>query len=107
MKDGKAHRGINFFGLERTNITGDTPSLPATHTISVRVYRPMRPRLGPGASPLLSVDGEKIAEGQIPKTEPFALSGDEGADVGIDGETNVSNDYQPGRRRVHREKSSR
>jgi arylsulfatase len=42
------------------------------------------------------VDGKKVAEGQIPKTQPFAFSADEGADVGIDGETNVSNDYQPG-----------
>ena len=33
---------------------------------------------------------------KIPKTEPFALSADEGADVGRDGETNVSNDYREG-----------
>jgi arylsulfatase len=34
-----------------------------------------------------------VAEGHIPKTQPFAYSGDEGADVGVDGETNVSPDY--------------
>ena len=42
------------------------------------------------------MDGKKVAEGQIPKTQPFAFSADEGADVGIDAETNVSPDYQPG-----------
>jgi arylsulfatase len=51
---------------------------------------------GTGGKSILSVDGKKLAEGIIPKTQPFAFSGDEGADVGLDGETNVSNDYQQG-----------
>ena len=42
------------------------------------------------------MNGRKVAEAQIPKTQPFAFSGDEGADVGIDAETNVSKDYKPG-----------
>jgi hypothetical protein len=41
-------------------------------------------------------DGKMVAEGHIPQTQPFAFSGDEGADVVVDGETNVSNDYKPG-----------
>jgi hypothetical protein len=45
---------------------------------------------------ILSVDRQKLAEGKIPKTQPFAFSGDEGADVGLDGETNVSKDYKQG-----------
>jgi hypothetical protein len=40
------------------------------------------------------VDGQKVAEGRIPKTQPYAFSGDEGADVGMDAETAVSNDYK-------------
>jgi hypothetical protein len=39
---------------------------------------------------------QKVAEGNIPKTQPFAFSGDEGADVGVDDETNVSPDYKQG-----------
>ena len=31
-------------------------------------------------------------EGHIPKTQPIAFSADEGADVGVDGKTNVSTD---------------
>src|SRR5207249_9866316 len=34
--------------------------------------------------------------GRIPKTQPYAFSADEGADVGVDNETMVSNDYKPG-----------
>lgn len=37
-----------------------------------------------------------VAEGHIPKTQPFSFSQDEGVDVGIDGETMVSDDYKPG-----------
>jgi arylsulfatase len=42
------------------------------------------------------VDGQKVAEGYIPKTRPFAFSADEGVDIGMDTETMVSNDYKPG-----------
>jgi len=42
------------------------------------------------------VDGQKVAEGHIPKTQPYAFSADEGTDVGVDGETAVSNDYKQG-----------
>jgi arylsulfatase len=41
-------------------------------------------------------DGKVVAEGKIPRTQPFAFSGDEGADVGLDGETNVSEGYKQG-----------
>ena len=32
----------------------------------------------------------------IPKTQPFIFSADEGVDVGMDSETNVSRDYKEG-----------
>lgn len=37
-----------------------------------------------------------MAEGHIPKTQPFVFSADEGVDVGMDAETAVSNDYKQG-----------
>jgi len=95
MKDGKAHHEYNFFALERTNIAGDTAIAAGKHTISYE-FIPDAAKPGTGGKSILSVDGKKVAEGQIPKTEPYAFSGDEGADVGIDNETNVSPDYKPG-----------
>jgi arylsulfatase len=56
-------------------------------------FVPDAARPGTGGKSVLSVDGKQVAEGHIPKTQPFAYSGDEGADVGVDGETNVSPDY--------------
>jgi arylsulfatase len=48
---------------------------------------------GTGGKCTLFVDDQKVAEGQIAKTQPFVFSADEGVDVGMDGETPVSNDY--------------
>lgn len=95
MKDGKVHHEYNFFGLERTNIASTTVLAPGKHTIGYE-FIPDAAKPGTGGKSILSVNGKKVAEGQIPKTQPFAFSGDEGADVGLDGETNVSNDYKQG-----------
>src|SRR5688572_23626203 len=94
MKDGKVHHEYNFFALERTNISIPAPLSPGKHTI-VYEFIPDEAKPGTGGRSILSVDGKKLAEGKIPKTQPFAFSADEGADVGLDGETNVSNDYKP------------
>ena len=39
------------------------------------------------------VNGQKVAEGRIERTQPMIFSVDEGADVGEDGETPVVEDY--------------
>lgn len=93
MKDGKVHHEYNWFALERTNIAGSTPLPPGKHTI-VYEFIPDAAKPGAGGKSILSVNGTKVAEGHIPKTQPFAFSGDEGADVGRDSETNVSPDYK-------------
>jgi arylsulfatase A-like enzyme len=92
LKDGKPHHEYNWFALERTNIGSDTALTPGKHTVRYEfVADSAKP--GTGGKSVLSVDGKQVAEGHIPKTQPFAFSGDEGADVGVDGETNVSPDY--------------
>jgi hypothetical protein len=95
MKDGKPHHEYNFFALERTNIAGDAAIAAGKHTIAYE-FIPDGPKPGTGGKAILSVDGKTVAEGRIPKTQPFMFSSDEGADVGLDGETNVSADYKEG-----------
>ncbi|MGB7159541.1 MAG: arylsulfatase [Tepidisphaeraceae bacterium] len=94
LKEGKPHHEYNWFALERTNIAGDAPLAAGKHTVHYE-FIPDTDKPGTGGKSILSVDGKKIAEKQIPKTQPFAFSGDEGADVGLDAETNVSPDYKP------------
>jgi arylsulfatase len=92
MKNGRVHHEYNFFGLERTNIGSKAALAPGKHTI-VYEFIPDEAKPGTGGKSILSIDGQKVADGHIPKTQPFAFSGDEGADVGRDGETPVSKDY--------------
>ncbi|MFZ5876598.1 MAG: arylsulfatase [Nitrospirota bacterium] len=95
MKGGKVHHEYNFFGLERTNIESASTLAPGKHTI-VYEFIPDAAKPGTGGKSILSIDGQKAAEGHIPKTQPFVFSADEGTDVGVDGETNVSTDYKQG-----------
>jgi arylsulfatase A-like enzyme len=93
MKEGKPHHEYNWFALERTNIAGDAALKPGKHTIHYE-FIPDEAKPGTGGKSILSVDGKQVAEAHIPKTQPFAFSADEGVDVGLDAETNVSADYQ-------------
>ena len=95
MKNGQVHHEYNWFALERTNVASTAALGPGRHTITYE-FIPDAAKPGTGGRSILSVGGKQIAEKRIPKTQPFAFSGDEGADVGLDGETNVSLDYLPG-----------
>ena len=95
MKAGVVHHEYNFFALERTNVKAPAALAAGKHTI-VYEFIPDAAEPGTGGKSILSIDGQKAAEGKIPKTEPFMFSADEGTDVGLDGETNVSLDYPQG-----------
>jgi arylsulfatase len=95
MKDGRVVHDYNFFGLNHTKAAAKTPLAPGAHTI-VYEFVPDEPKPGTGGRSTLKVDGQVVAEAHIPKTQPYAFSADEGADVGMDNETMVSDDYQPG-----------
>jgi arylsulfatase len=93
MKGGKVKHEYNFFGVEHTNIASAKAVSAGKHEIKYEFIADA-PKPGTGGKCTLYVDGAKVAEGQIPKTEPFMYSADEGVDVGVDNETNVSNDYK-------------
>lgn len=95
MKNGKLQHEYNYFGVENTRVTSATPVSPGTHTLKYEfIFDGGKP--GAGGTSILYVDDKKVGEGKIPKTQPFVFSADEGVDVGMDGETNVSNDYKEG-----------
>jgi arylsulfatase len=97
MKDGIAHHEYNHFGIERTNIAA-TKALTAGHHVIKYQFTMDEAKAGAGVggTALLFVDGEKVAEGKIPKTQPYGFSADEGVNVGADHETPVSEDYKEG-----------
>ncbi len=95
MKGGRVVHDYNFFGLTQTKVASKAPLAAGRHTI-VYEFVPDEAKPGTGGKSILSIDGQKVAEGHIAKTQPFAFSADEGVDVGVDNETMVSDDYQPG-----------
>jgi arylsulfatase len=95
MKGGRALHVYNFGGLERSTAASPQPLAPGRHAVQYDfVYDGGKP--GSGGVSRLSVDGKQVGEVRVPRTMPFAYSGDEGVDVGIDNETPVTNDYKQG-----------
>jgi arylsulfatase len=95
LKAGRVVHDYNFFGLTHTKTASKAALAPGAHTI-VYEFVPDEAKPGTGGKSILRVDGQVVAEGHIPKTQPFMFSGDEGVDVGSDNETMVSDDYKAG-----------
>lgn len=51
--------------------------------------------LAKGGTVTLYLDGEKVGEGRVDQTEPFAFSADEICDIGSEAGSPVSEDYGP------------
>jgi arylsulfatase len=93
LKDGKPAYVHNWIGRERYTVTASEPIPPGKATIRLD-FTYDGGGLGKGATATLSVGGQKVAEGRIEHTVPLAFSGDEGADVGVDEATPVTDAYK-------------
>ena len=93
LKEGKPIYAYNFLGLQQFKIAS-SKAIPAGKA-TLR-YEFTYDGGGPskGGKGVILVNGEKVAEGRIERTQGFVFSADEGADVGIDGETPVTSDYK-------------
>ena len=89
LREGKPAYEYNFLGLERFVVESPT-ALPAGKATIVLdfVYDGGGP--GKGGMATLSVNGKKVAEGRIGRTQPNIFSADETADVGLDNQTPVA-----------------
>jgi len=92
LKDGKPTYTYNFLGLDRYTIAASQPVPPGKATIRFD-FAYDGGGFGKGGVGTIYVNGKKVAEGRIAKTEANLFSADEGADVGEDGETPVVEDY--------------
>jgi arylsulfatase len=92
LKDGKPTYTYNFLGLKRFTITAKQPVPAGKATIRFE-FAYDGGGLGKGGTGTLFVNGRQVAQGRIERTQAMVFSGDEGADVGEDGETPVVEDY--------------
>jgi arylsulfatase len=95
LNDGKPTYTYNWIGLERHTVAA-TEALPGGKATIKLDFTYDGGGRGQGGNAVLSVNGKTVAEGRIPKTTPNTFSLDEGADVGEDNDTPVSEAYVAG-----------
>jgi len=88
LKDGKPAYTYNYLNQNQYTISS-AEALPKGKSKLVFEFAYDGGGLGKGGNGTLSVDGRKLAEDRIDKTQPMAFSADETADVGIDDATPV------------------
>jgi arylsulfatase len=94
-KDGKPMYTYNYAGLSSSRVAS-TRQLPEGKVTLRYEFKYDGGGVGKGGTGALFVNGDKVAEGKIEKTQANVFSADEGADVGVDGETPVTDDYKAG-----------
>lgn len=92
VKDGKPTYTYNFLGMQRYTVTASKP-LPAGKSTLRFDFAYDGGGPGKGGTGSLLVNGQKVGEGRIERTQPGFFSADEGVDVGEDGETPVTEAY--------------
>jgi len=89
MREGRPAYEYNFLGLQRFVVEGAEALPPGKATIVLDfAYDGGGP--GKGGLATLSVNGTKVAEGRVERTQPAVFSADETADVGLDNQTPVA-----------------
>jgi arylsulfatase A-like enzyme len=93
LKDGKPTYTYNWLGLQRYTIAAKQ-ALPAGKTTVRFEFAYDGGGVGKGGAGTLLVNGRPVATGRIEHTQCCVFSADEGADVGADEGTPVTEDYK-------------
>jgi len=93
LKDGKPTYTYNWLGLQRYTVAA-TQAVPAGKATIRFDFAYDGGGLGKGGTGTLFVNGKKVATGRIERTQFAVYSADEGADVGSDEGTPVTESYK-------------
>jgi arylsulfatase A-like enzyme len=91
MKNGRPAFTYNYLGLESTDIVADQPLKTGKYKLVYDFKMDEGGKPGTGGTGTITVDGKKVAEGRIARTQPGVFSVDDLADVGVDEGTPVAN----------------
>ena len=91
-KGGKPKYCYNLCGLQHFFVEGDRAIPAGKHQVRME-FAYDGGGLAKGGTVSLFIDGQKVGEGRIEMTEPFAFSADETVDVGLEAGSPVSPDY--------------
>ena len=93
FKDGKPSYTYNWLGLQRYTVAAQQALPPGKATIRYE-FAYDGGGVGKGGTGTLFVNGKKVASGRIERTQCCSFSADEGADVGADEGTPVTEAYK-------------
>ncbi len=93
LKDGRPTYTYNWLGLHEYTIAA-TQALPAGKATIRYEFAYDGGGVGKGGAATISVNGKSVAKGRIDQTQGMAFSADEGADVGADEGTAVTEAYK-------------
>lgn len=91
---GKLKYCYNFFGIEKYIIESESNLPSGKHQVRME-FKYDGGGAAKGGNVLLYLDGKRIGEGRVEKTQPLAFSADETCDVGEEAGSPVSPDYGP------------
>lgn len=92
VKDNKPVYTYNYLGIETFSVTGNSALPKGKSTLKLDfAYDGGKP--GDGGTATLYINGKKVGSSRIEKTEPNVFSADETANLGMDKETMVTDDY--------------
>jgi arylsulfatase A-like enzyme len=95
LKDGKPTYCYNFLGLQQFKVSAPQALAPGKATVRMN-FDYDGGGIGKGGTVTILVNGSKVASGRVEHTQGMVFSGDETADVGLDGATPVTSDYKEG-----------
>ena len=93
LKVGKPTFCYNLGAVQLTYIRAEEVVEPGKHIIRYEFEKRGTEKFGAGGVGRLFVDGDKVAEGEIPRTSAFGYSLDETFDVGCDKGAPVTDEY--------------
>lgn len=93
LKNSRPIFTYNWVGLQRFTVAANQPIAPGKAMIRFD-FAYDGGALGAGGTGVIFVNGKKVAQGRIEKTNAMMFSADEGADVGVDEGTPVTEDYK-------------
>ena len=91
-KGGKLKYCYNLGGVQQFYAESAGPIPPGRHQVRME-FAYAGGGLAKGGKVTLYIDGASVGEGQVPMTQPFVFSADDGCDVGVDTGSPVSPDY--------------
>lgn len=83
LRDGKPSFAYNYLGLDTATISAANPLAPGKHKVTYD-FAYNGGGAGKGGIGVITVDGKKVAEGKLDRTQPGIFSVDDLADVGVD-----------------------